>query len=84
MYTKRPQGWLVDLAHRDAARSASSARMASASSTTIYMSSNEPGSICLRPLPRAIEHADPGGVSCTNRSSQEVKLKPRDTPIHRS
>ena len=29
----------------------------------------QPGSIRVSPLPKAIEHADPGGVICTNRTS---------------
>ena len=28
-----------------------------------------PGSLSTKPVPMAIEHADPGGVSCTNRNS---------------
>jgi hypothetical protein len=33
------------------------------SDTTTWMFWSEPGAICVRPLPMAIEHADPGGVS---------------------
>ena len=48
----------------------SAARAASVSSTTICRPSTEPGSTAaFRPLPIAIEHAEPGGVSCTKRIS---------------
>ena len=30
---------------------------------------SEPGAICVIPVPIAIEHAEPGGVSCTTRNS---------------
>ena len=47
----------------------SSARAASASATTICRPCTEPGGVSVMPVPMAIEHAEPGGVSCTKRRS---------------
>ena len=46
-----------------------SSRAAAASATTICIESSEPGAIVVRPLPMAMEQAEPGGVSCTKRMS---------------
>jgi hypothetical protein len=37
--------------------------------TTICNPSSDPGVIVVRPVPMAIEQAEPGGVSCTKRRS---------------
>lgn len=50
-------------------RSANSLRLASASSITICRPSRDPGAIWWAPEVSAIEQAEPGGVSCTKRSS---------------
>jgi hypothetical protein len=50
-------------------RPASSTRAACASATTSCRPRAEPGSESTIPVPSAIEHADPGGVSCTKRIS---------------
>jgi hypothetical protein len=39
------------------------------SSTTSWSPWTEPGSVSMTPLPSAIEHADPGGVSWMKRMS---------------
>ncbi len=44
-------------------------RAACTSGTTIISPSIDPGVICVRPVPMAIEQAEPGGVNCTKRSS---------------
>jgi hypothetical protein len=66
--TKRPHGksWT---SLTSTPRSASSARARSALATTTCRPLTDPGSASVTPLPIAIEHADPGGVSCTNRMS---------------
>jgi len=48
-------------------RPASSARAACASATVSCIPRAEPGSESTIPCPSAIEHAEPGGVSCTKR-----------------
>ena len=60
---KRPQGksWISEVC---TPRAVSSARAASASATTSCSPCTEPGSVCMMPSPMAIEHAEPGGVSC--------------------
>jgi hypothetical protein len=50
-------------------RPTSSARAAWMSGTTSCMPCTEPGGVSTIPVPIAIEQADPGGVSCTKRSS---------------
>ena len=52
-----------------APRCRSSSRAAWASCTTICNPLTEPGAISVSPVPMAIEHAEPGGVSCTKRRS---------------
>jgi hypothetical protein len=42
------------------------------SAVTIWRPLTEPGSASVSPVPKAIEQADPGGVSCTNRSSGDI------------
>lgn len=48
-------------------RSMSSVRAASMSVTTKCIPRYEPGAAVLIPVPKEIEQADPGGVSCTTR-----------------
>ncbi len=50
-------------------RSTSSARAVSMSDTTIWRPCTEPGGMSVMPVPIAIEAGEPGGVSCTKRSS---------------
>ena len=66
--TNEPQG-MTSTSLTWTPRPASSARAASASATTIWRLSSEPGAILVMPLPIAIEQAEPGGVSWTNRMS---------------
>ena len=66
--TNRPQGNSCT-SLTSTPRPASSRRAASASATTICRPCTDPGSASVIPVPIEIEHADPGGVSCTNRSS---------------
>jgi hypothetical protein len=66
--TKRPQGnSCTSLASTP--RSTSRALAASASATTTWRLWSEPGGVSTIPFPMAIEHAEPGGVSCTKRIS---------------
>src|SRR6185437_14468401 len=66
--TKRPQGksWTSPTSTPRASRSS---RARSMSGTTSCRPSREPGGIWWAPLVRAIEQAEPGGVSWTKRSS---------------
>ena len=52
---------------------ASSARAASMSDTTSCRPCAEPGAAEVTPVPKMIEHAEPGGVSCTTRKSARAK-----------
>ena len=67
-YTNRPHGKSCT-SETSTPRPASSSRAASASATTICSPFSEPGAESTMPRPNAIEHADPGGVSCTKRMS---------------
>ena len=49
------------------------------SETTSCRPSTEPGAAVVTPVPKMIEHAEPGGVSCTTRKSGaggEVGVEP--------
>ena len=57
----------------------SSARAASMSSTTRSSPCTEPGAAVVTPLPKMMEHGEPGGVNCTTRQSSaagEVGVQP--------
>ena len=61
-------------------RAVRSARASSAAPTTTWRACNEPGSCRLRPLPKAIEQAEPGGVSWTKRMFSSDGLVVVDGP----
>jgi hypothetical protein len=66
--TNEPPGWTsTSLACTPC--SMSSRRGVSKSATTHYTSRCELGGISVLPVPSTMEHADPGGVSWTNRSA---------------
>ena len=65
--TNEPHGWTsISLAATPWLTSCS--RAAATSATTTWTPRCEPGGMSVMPVPMTIEHAEPGGVSCTKRS----------------
>ena len=67
-YTNRPQGW-SSTSDASTPRPRRSASASSADATTTWRARIEPAGMSLTPLPNAIEHAEPGGVTWMKRTS---------------